>query len=355
MKKRKIGCVLLLFSLLLSGCQLERKVDINNKNTEKADVKTGQILKVELPEYDLDAVTQAFLGYSVEKTIEMGAEKTDKNYSYQKDKKYLYFGESTDGSGIHGGYRDFYENAATQYKVACDIEEHINNVVDYGLRKYYPNEELETCSKQEVLDYCESFAKATGFENAKASVYAMTVDILQPLYEDKDYSKGAPIPGYEPSQDDELVYVETPRPWTKDYEALLVIYQPYMNELLMDSRYQSLMLIYVPKYGKIVWAEWDMPWKVTGIAKEEKLISASDAVSKVMMKNGILDENILEEPKLVYSLNLTQLNKEHTVCLCWRIDYQSKNSMDYTGTELYRTMLVNAVTGEECQMFDFDL
>ena len=112
------------------------------------------------------------------------------------------------------------------------------------------------------------------------------------------------------------------------------------------------MLIYVPKYKKIVVADGKVAWKVSGTTSKEELIPLSEAVSKVMLKNGIRDKADIDiqEPQLVYSANLTQLNKDHTLCLCWRVDYELKNSAEYKEDKAFQTKLVNAVNGEECQM-----
>lgn len=352
MRKIKWGIFIASLAIVcLAGCQLEKKADI-----EKSDStvnSTGKIYKVKVPKYDLEQIVDTFLGKSVEETVREGAEQEENYYYFENREENFVLAESMDGAGVVVEYRDYFENTGIQYEMALDNHDHMKNVVDYGLRKYYPQESIDACSKEEVISYCSRYAEVLGYGKAEASVYAMTLENLQSVMEEYP-EKGAPIPNYERSQKaDEFDYLENPQKWTKEHEALLVVYRPYINEMLMDSRYQILQFIYVPKYKKIVYAQGTIPWK-TEQPEEVELIAASEAVSKVILKNGVSkkEDIVVQEPKLVYSLNITQLNKEKAVCLCWRVDYELKNSAAYTGDRAFQTMLVDAVTGDECQMFD---
>ena len=53
---------------------------------------------------------------------------------------------------------------------------------------------------------------------------------------------------------------------------------------------------------------------------------------------------------MVYSLNIKHLYEDNELDLCWRVDYKIENSAAHKGAEAYKSVLINAITGEECSI-----
>ena len=79
------------------------------------------------------------------------------------------------------------------------------------------------------------------------------------------------------------------------------------------------------------------------------ILPSKTAVEKVKQLHGARsDKEIkIEKTSLVYSLNW-DFTREKKASLCWRVDYELKNSAQYKGNQAFRPKLVYAVTGEFC-------
>lgn len=198
-------------------------------------------------------VLHRFLGLSAEESIGKGGEITDGNYWYENSGKHaetLAVARDTNGEGVVVGYQDFYENAGDQYELIYS-HEHMNNVVDCGMRARFPEEDLDSCSREEVLRECKKYAEVLGYGEAEASVYAMTLDTLQKTSREMP-GLGAPIPGFDTAKRSELGEDDFNRPWKKEHEALLVIYRPYVNGIILDSASQTWRLFMSPNIKKLL-------------------------------------------------------------------------------------------------------
>ena len=253
-------------------------------------------------------------------------------------------------------YRDEYEMAATQYEngIGWLAGSHSINVFDYGIRKVLTEENLDNCSKEEVLEYCNPYAEVLGYnaENFEVEVYAVTIDKFNSI-EEPSYAPFKGINNNEVISTEEQIEIQENYPWSKEYEAMYVIYKPHINGLLLDSYICSLTMVYVPIYGKVVYVTGDIPWTVTETTPVDSLISKEDAITETMLINNITNkDNItVDNVSLVYSTELSHIQEDNELDLCWKVDYKIENSVQYSGTDAYKTTLINAVTGEECRMW----
>lgn len=323
----------------LTGCQMEQSGTTQSKQKET-------IYQIRQQTCNLEEAVSLFLGKTMEETKKKGAEIEKDYYHYEDKEQSLSGGTFTDGAGFFLNYCDYIDNAGMAYYWASDCYEHKYDFADWGLRKAYPEDELDACSKEEVLRYCQPYAEFMGYKEADVTVYAMTQEILEDVR--KKFNAGAPVRGAEKAtgSDDEVANASVA--WTKEDEAYYIIYKPYLGGRIMESVSQILEIIYVPKYKKIVYANGQMPW-LADKKTEEMILPSKTAVEKVKQLHGARsDKEIkIEKTSLVYSLNW-DFTREKKASLCWRVDYELKNSAQYKGNQAFRAKLVDAVTGEFC-------
>lgn len=82
----------------------------------------------------------------------------------------------------------------------------------------------------------------------------------------------------------EISYIQ----WEEKDEAYLLIYRPYVNNLLVDGWGQTLVIVYVPQLEKAVLVKGYSPVQVSK-KQEKKLISKEVAISTAMLDKGIED------------------------------------------------------------------
>ena len=72
----------------------------------------------------------------------------------------------------------------------------------------------------------------------------------------------------------------------------------------------------------------------------------------MLLSNTANKDNIkIEDVTMVYSQNIVHLRENNGLDLCWRVDFKVENSAMYQDAMAYQSVLVNAVTGEECVMW----
>lgn len=353
-----------LIAVLITGCRA-KKTDTADTAANSGPANTGEIVKVESTKGDLDKILSTFLGKTLEEVKKEGAdyEEKDEYLIYDHDaeeltyagKMYLDPGHTKMGPGPRIMYSDNYEMAGDKYETVVDEFEayHVNTTVDCGLRRVLPDEELENCSREEVLERCRPYAEVLGYNgsNCEVEVYAMTLDRLKKT-EDPN---GAPYKGLKNAHElspEELGKVKSP--WTKGYEAFYLVYKPVINGLVMEASQCMLGMVYAPVYGKVVSASGMIPWTVKEKTRSGQLISGQEAVSVTMDLNNIPDGKDIEvlDVGLAYSQSFgNREGNNDTLTLCWRVDYKRLHSAEYSGDRAYGTELVDAVSGEECQQF----
>lgn len=353
------ACCLCLSSLLfISGCQMKKQTGVNNEEAGSSENVQYETVKIDFSKADTDKIITKFTGDTLEKALKNGAksEKYDgfESLTYENGTQYFTYTERTfNGLGPVITYKDQYEMAGEQYEgVLSDITYDLtgNNVFGIATRKKLPDESLDNCTREEALNYCNQYAELLGYGpgNSTADVYAITIDKLKdtmiPCY--------GPLKGIDNKKilsDDKLGKIQEKYPWTKEYEAMYIIYKPCVNGMLLDSIFCSMEMVYVPAYGKIVYAVGYIPWTVTGTEPlEDKIISKEEAVEEAKLLSNTADkDNIkIEDVTMVYSQNMTRLG-DSELDLCWRVYYKIENSAEYTGAKAYKSVLINAVTGEE--------
>ena len=360
-KKWFIYCMCLM-PILFGGCHMKKQVDISSEVSDSNEDIKCEIVKVDNNKGDIEKIAEKFIGIAVEEAVNKGAEYQEDSFYFEHGTTFFsYTGKSLEGLGPIITYRDEYEMAGDQYEMAVDYlrQPTASNVLGWGLRQVLPDENLDNCKKEEILNFCNPYAELLGYnsENSVAEVYALTIDKLNSTdkgsYARVTYGPLTGINNKKILTDDELRDKEKKYPWSKKYEAMYVVYRPYINELLLDSHYCSLEMVYAPAYGKIVYAFGEIPWVVKEKTSADSLISKEDAIAETMLINNITDKNniTVDNVFLVYSMDITHLRKDMGLDLCWRVDFKIENSAQYIDEESYKTILINAVTGEECTMW----
>lgn len=350
--RKKILLAVLTAAMLCGGCQFVKEIETGN--TEDGDRLTGEILQVADSGNSMEAIMEAMAenlsAYSLEELIKM-AEYFDaeEELAVMDAEEQVVVAKTSDTRMIHIEYVDRRENGrGDSYHMISHIWDHINaETVDCGLREYFPKEDLEICSKEEALEFCAPIAEAFGYGEAEVSVYAMNLDSIRNIYEDNKENWELESPTYEEG--------DSSGGWTKDLEAILIIYKPYLKDLVVESSLQRLQLIYVPKYDKVVYAYGEIPWKLEKVKAETEIISSSEAVSRVLLSYGLSEvgENIeILDTGLVYTYMYKEFLEDHSVTLCWRVDYHLIDVAGCTENEAYRTMLIDAETGVVRKMLE---
>ena len=84
-------------------------------------------------------------------------------------------------------YEDEQEGAASCYSSAISLAEMQSNYLTTRLRKKYPAEELDSCSSEEALSFCEPIAAACGFSVINWSEQeTMTEDAVKNMAESEN-------------------------------------------------------------------------------------------------------------------------------------------------------------------------
>ncbi|MGN0298814.1 MAG: hypothetical protein ACI4C1_06515 [Lachnospiraceae bacterium] len=352
--------LIVICTAILSGCQLQR----NESDAGNSDL-TGEVLTLKPTSLDLELLTETFLGLSVEEAEQYRLIDEHENYyQFQMNGLELIYTYNASGEVYWVRFYDHRENASSCYELIVDPIHYLRVVdgISSGLRAYYPEEELESCSREEVLSFCQPYAEACGYGNAKVSTYAMTLDILQEasvnlhgLIYGMQWGDGETIVASAPDPEAPLVYRDseiepTSIPWSKKDEAILLVYQPYLdNGYLMDSTSQILMLIYVPEKNEIVYTEASSLYVQAEKTETVSIVSQENAIEQVKLLEGIKDEDdiTINKVEYVYGLNISQYVSEHTCNPCWKIDYTLNHSAANSGVLAVQSRMIDATTGQE--------
>jgi len=375
---KKAGSVFLLsISLLLSaGCAVRREVDSVSlfEEGESSRQETAAVYKIaRRTDVKMGAIIELLLGMTFEE-----AQVYEPMYSkyYEVDGFALRMGAvegsqeiSGDTSIAHVSWSDNNEGRWTCYDWV------VNGKVWEGLtyntlRCVFPQDELDTCSTESAIETCQPYADVLGFGNSKASVYAATLDMIEEQatsmlgmgWADEFYS-GAPWPEYEVVTDKQITKLReegkddeadklieysasVPRmqlPWEKKHEALIVVYQPYLDGNLMADHYSSLYMIYVPYYGHVIHFECMPPYEVVDVLEERTLISQNEAVEGVILTKGYesVEQMNIESISLVYAPQITLEGEEilEKAVPCWKVEY-----VDLEGRK--EAVMIDAIYGD---------
>lgn len=363
--KKILPVFLLCCIAFLPGCELKKKVDVTLEEGSfgPQDAAVGEVLQVENGSFEPEDVVPVFLGVSAGEAEGYIYPK----YNTETNKLYETDGIMMAYTSDYILYTDDNDGAASCYSMICyPSSSWVWNSLGSSLRNAYPEDSLESCTREEVLAACQPYADACGYADADVQVYAMSLEMLQKNSEAKG-EISAPGPGFEVVTYGEIaeaenageeekaeafknqMYSATKRgiSWQKKDEAFLIIYRPYLNGLVVDSFLQRMTLIYAPQYQKVVYAEAYAPFSVLDTGDETKLISKETAVSETMLSLGAESEEdmTVNHIELVYSVRGEELAEDGTVSPCWRIDYDLKKGSEEAMHMDGGTTLINAIDG----------
>ncbi len=374
MKKQFAKLVLFIVMLIFvfSGCQMRREFSVTipeetgESDFAEEEITSMQVLKYTKSVWDDSGITMLFLGLSPEEAeayIPERYKEDSLSLVYEKDDIQLIY--SSEGQMV--SYADRTNGRATCYTYILDPCIYIRSTIGSNLREYYPFEDLDSCSKEDAIAFCKPYADACGYADAAVHVYAMREEELDDAAERRGgILKGgsAPDPDFkwisdteiwnaeqEGKSEEEIREMRTRRnsvfargvEWTKEHEAMVLLYQPYFNGKVMEDPTRMMSIIYVPALGKIVHLDAAVPYQEGEVVEEKTVITKEEAVSELLLTLGAksLDEITVKEISMEYKIDYPS----STVRPCWRIDYDVNVESERYVTD-NGTMLIDAITGD---------
>ena len=311
-KKKILTMVVVVYSLLgtLGGCRFERNVDISiptelektqsemNQNDEdmsqvqnESARTSAETLSVVYKNIDLNLFAQVFMETS---TIEE-AEKYKPKHSLG-EYYYEIGGKTIVYTGITSGiisYDDATDGAGDCYDAIINSLGYLTNGMGNSFRQLCPDENLDTCTKEQAIEACSKYAQACGYGSDSISAPGEGFDIVTKgqVEELRDEGKDE-----EAEKMDNQLHSATGRglPWKKEHEAMVLYYRSEINGLLMDSHESGLEIVYVPYMDKIVLIKGNVPCQQTAVSKISELISKEAAVSQVAQTLGIRTQDDIQ-------------------------------------------------------------
>lgn len=378
--KKRILVPITVAALLLTGCQFTKDFEVNLDDNYGVTVDEngnfiGEVLKVQLSDFDINPALELLFGMPAEEIEPYRESEYSADYEVgDQEFGYSYYSQE---AACHFTYNDHIDGAADCYTCMV-LDKYCEQYLSQSMRAFYPEENLDTCTKEEAIAFCQPYAEAFGYGEAEVSVYAMTLECLNEINESNNNLFSAPGPGFERitfevrdewasaiSAGEKTLeeFMEMARDghlapgrgfeWEKKYEAMLLYYRPYLNGRIVDSYRQVMRIIYVPYYNRVVQLTSLLPYKMQEVASEEILVSPDEAVNTVLANIGASspEDIIIDNISLVYSLRFSnlQLAKEsqdnfYTVNPCWRIDYTREEYEDEYGMDKY-TLVIDAIDG----------
>ena len=229
------------------------------------------------------------------------------------------------------------------------------NEISSCMKHLFPEEDLEGCSREEVIAICTPLANACGFGDAQVSVYTIKHEIMN------NYAKEAhvDISGYNGSESEwnakQIGAPENRDMWTEKDDAYILVYQPILNGRLLDSKYYQCVFIYVPERESVVYVETGRSLVVTETLEPVELITKDNALMEVMRLLEIksTDDIIFKGVSMVYSPRYDQANEtleRRIIDPCWRIDYEMNEEIRKKHYGRYYlddgTIMINAIDGK---------
>lgn len=265
-------------------------------------------------------------------------------------------------SGFFISYEDENDGMAAAYSRLLDPFGYIQRTLGSSMRNIYPEEELESCTKEQAIKACEKYAKVCGYEDAEISSYAITLDAIDKIMKIQQTVIGAPAEGYEIITDGQIQKLrdegkekeatvleqkaqkanERNLPWKKANEAILLVYRLKLNGVLVDHRDQLMRIVYVPHVNKIAILNAYVPREAEEILERNELISKEKAISQAIQSLGTNIE--IKAITLIYTLEYNTDNSCYAVP-AWRIDYKLENSDEFAAMGDSGTICIDAVSG----------
>ncbi len=351
--------------LTLAGCRFKREISVllpteseeqiqAGSNTSEKEDDRNYLESIKLKRKDntdLNQFAQLLLGVP---TIEEAEQYKPKHYLGD----YYYEKEGIVANYVKEfviSYRDENDGMASTYS-------RLMNPIGDGslLRETYPEESLDSCTKEQAVKSCEKYARLCGYEDAEISSYAITLDAIQNIEKKLQYTISAPGEGYEvitrgqveqlrdegKEAEADALYDKMDSgfkrnlPWKKEYEAMLLVYKLKLNEVLMDSG--QLEIVYLPYQNKVAILSADLPYEPEEISEKHELVSKEKAMSQAIQTLGT---NItIDTISLVYVIEYNADGENYAVP-AWRVDYIQNNTDESVIAGRTGTIYIDAVSG----------
>jgi len=361
-----------------SSCQLIREdASIDGLSEEFVGmIHPGKYVYTKsMSDIDLNGATELFLNVSEEEAWEKYTSvfyNREEEPFFETEKYTLSLGYGAANSVLM--FTTEYENAYESYSYAMFAEFMKYSASSELLRIAFPDEKLDSCTKEEALAFCYPYAKYLGYENAEAEVYAVTLDILESTAEIYKYGNtGAPVPGYCTELLTEEEYTEAYArgglgavaelrdqkkskikenkiPWSKKDEAFVIRYVKYYDGIEVEAQW-PLIIVYAPQYEKPVLLQGSFAQEEIATMQADLPITSDNAVAKVLAYKGLDSlENIeIKGIAPVYGQTLVEEERLGPVMQMmpyWKIEYQLKNRTEQTTGADRGVIRVDAVYGE---------
>lgn len=362
------GCVLALM-LIMTGCRYDKKKE--RENDLIRSLQTEFDIEIQIPDampvsicvdygeaIDGDALLEYFFEGTSEELVKEGALWQDYGIDLgfntymgyvcnKEEKELIYHAPYIDRSGnFRSSFFEFIDttDGGVGYIYYKMLGAHFEELISNRIMNMYPEEELEACSRKEVLKICEPLVAASGYQDAEVSIYAMTEENLKREAVDDVSGMVSTAPGPDCEKN--------PVKWSKEHEAYLVVYQVRLDDLLFVSKDYCLMCIYVPKYQRIVYA--NARQSLVEVEKLEETIAVIQTDSFLESIRTYLEENTssdkIAKVSMVYFRERKKILpevKRKVIDPCWRVDYEvseEKNKNPGYGSDDW-TVIINAMDG----------
>ena len=351
------GCV-----LCTAGCRLKKDVNLEYDQNSAQD---EELFRVELsvPELEYESIGLTLLGLSAEVledyhlSDDIAADGVDM-YEYETQLLIIMHEQ-----GLIE-YEDEKNLAGSIYRSAVKVDFWEYTYLQERLRREHP-EELESCSKEEALSFCDPIAKACGYSDSVVQTYAFSKDQLAGA------GVGAPYSDYEyvslneiydlraQGREEEAGSASAKRNgnlyhgnvWEKEHEAILVVYRNRINDKVLDMGMDSLFLVYVPSYKKVMYAAGGYPSLVKEQTGEKASLTEKEAVEEflVYLNDDSEDDIEILNVEMVYSYRRSSGGKgleQRFADPCWRIDYRLGETFgSLRRAEDPGTVIIDAIDG----------
>jgi len=346
--------LLLIGSLVLCGCSLRKQIDNMpsvplDETIQSMDMGDSHVnLKVN-HDLDWDRILSLFYGMTEQ---EMEQYRASPEYrQYEEGSRVLAIAELSDMKINSIYYRDNRYGIADCYELIMDMG-NFNSSQKINWKIKHPEKELESCSIAEALEKCQPYVESIGYKDYEVTVYTITYEYLTTRAEylkGRGFSATAPNLEFE-AEPDYADYDEWEVPWTKEDEAYFLYYEPYINGYLVESDFQGMIVLYVPKYDSIVYILGNLPLVEDGksAVKETQMITSEYIIKELMLSHWVMSADNMEikEVSLVPSLvSEGEIGDDirWKIMVSWKVTYRVLGEMMDTG---YKTVYFDAATGK---------
>lgn len=340
-----------IFAVMLSGCNMRRKVDVSLGEEGTAEVETAvekavasyqleqkrkpkeEIAKFAALCFGMDEERENMDDYLDQKTFHEGDDYVV--YRYDNQKEYV---NSLQSDACNVIYRDNTDGRADCYELVLSVGMDGQYSDSSYMRKRYPDEELPDFPKEQALEICNPYAEMLGYDSTDVHVYAVPYETLE--------RRASPFDGVyygAPNENavDERNY-KSDEKWKEDDAAYLLFYEQKIDGVALQGDFTGVYMVYVPKYKKPVIIDACLPYLIKEELEAAKVVDKADAVSEVIMNCGLTSQEdiLVDDISLRYKFDIGDL----IVKPYWIVCYHRKGQ-DGEFQKAASTVWVNAIDG----------